>query len=137
MKIKADFITNSSSTSFVAWGIEVDRYSDIQAKYGNKIFEIYCEYCKETGDDSPATMLEMFEENDTVEIFDIMSRRAGLESASPTDCDYILVGESPFDMKDDQTLSDFKKRVCEKFLKMGIEITPDELAQIEEGWYEG
>ena len=40
MKKKIDFITNSSSCSFVAWGISIG-VETLKEKYGKKIFEIY------------------------------------------------------------------------------------------------
>lgn len=51
MKIKLGFITNSSSVSFVGWGIRMPlihelAYSGIPKKFFDEVFSLYLEHCE-------------------------------------------------------------------------------------------
>ena len=74
-----------------------------------------------------------FIESDTP-YYEIADAFVGLELKSlPYESD-VMIGVSPFNMKDDQTLAQFKQEICDKFKYVGIEIKPEELGQIEEAW---
>lgn len=85
MKIRSGFVSNSSSTSFALWGIEVpsdsDVYEKIRENYKSKL-----------------------------------QSHTGLDDLSQ-DCCYI--GLSPEEMKDDETLKEFKERVIQAIVKEG------------------
>jgi hypothetical protein len=150
MKMKSDFVTNSSSCSFVAWGITM-YMSDIKEKYGARIFSILKEQeqkakdakAKERGAfmivatapdvDKLKEEYKEFMEGDT-RYDEIEDAFVGLELESLPDEDDVMIGVSPFSMKDDQTLAQFKQEICDKFKYVGIEIKPEELGAIEESW---
>ena len=50
---------------------------------------------------------------------------------------YTILGVEPTCMSDDETLLQFKERICEDFKKMGITVIPDELDWFIDGGYDG
>jgi len=133
MKTKMDFVTNSSSTSFVAWGISMER-SELSEKYGEAIYK----YLKTNGDDRIKKDLETISfEEFCYDIYEyVWDGIAGLDTAARWEDD-IMIGGSPDDMKSDQTKNEFKQEICENFAKIGIEMTPETLEWIQEGWMDG
>ena len=49
----------------------------------------------------------------------------------------IILGASPESMKEDETLHDFKTRICEMFSKNGIEVKVEDLQWFLDGGYDG
>ena len=150
MKKKLDFVTNSSSCSFVAWGISID-IDKLKEKYGRNIFEIYKRKQDETkhkkvmkqgafmtvpSEDSKEKIEEEYNEfidNDDFS-WEIESCLGGLEVQHMPYEDEIMIGKSPFSIKEEQSLKEFKQEICDQFKTIGMDIKPNELGQIEECW---
>ncbi len=149
MKRKLDFITNSSSCSFVAWGVSIDT-DTLKEKYGQNIFKIYKQkedkkkhkkamrqgaFMTVPSKDSKEKLEKEYEEfiNDDF-VWLVEGCLDGLELQNILDEDVVMIGKSPFSIKEDQTLKEFKQEICDKFKLIGMNINPDELSRIEECW---
>lgn len=120
MKIKTDFVTNSSSSSFVVMGIHVDMdkvdISKMQNIKSKRTFTI-----------------EDFME-DPYEYLDPHLKGTDLtwSSGSCYDDDDLMIGICYTSMGDDETLGEFKQRVRDQVKeRLGYDATP---GHIEECW---
>lgn len=102
MKCKFGHISNSSTTSFLVYGKCIDAYD-----YKDKIVELAKKYdCysgPEDGDEVDPWELS--------EMIDTVADKVGLECHSGYDCEYLYLGISSTEIKDDETGAEFKKRV--------------------------
>lgn len=48
-----------------------------------------------------------------------------------------IIGVNPAEMQDNETLIQFKERICQEFKKYGIDVKTDELNWFIDGGYEG
>ena len=125
MKAKLDFVTNSSSTSVVLWGTYLND-SEVQA---NKVLmQKVNEYEKKEGRE------EFGEDDGLCEIGEALCEVSGLETRADYESNGIFIGKSPFSMKEDETLKEFKSKIESKFKEIGIN---KNVEQIVESWYDG
>jgi len=128
MKVKRDFVTNSSSTSFCAWGVTLER-NDLMENEDliRKLYEFekpeqtYNEY-----------KLAVDEEDAIYDVLDAYLSSKKLSVTTDNDSENIYIGITPQDMPDDMTVGDIKKSVNDVLAELGIAEQAD---WIDEIWY--
>lgn len=123
MKIKTDFVTNSSSSSFVVMGVTTTM---------EKLINANIELIKEKMpyfDDQEIQGIGLYD-------LDFIFKDTGLSySSQPYDEYNIMIGMCYTSMGDDETMGEFKRRCreqIEKLLKTGVQVH-----HIEECWMDG
>lgn len=107
MKIRYDFVSNSSSSSFVLWGISYDTY-ELAEKLRAAGFVPEESGCEER---SATACINAFLNGKKIP-YD--------EYVFGYDDNYIAFGLSPAEMKDNETLKEFKTRVADRLKSYGL-----------------
>lgn len=145
MKIKVDFVTNSSSVSVVLLGVSLTR-SDLQKNevilervYKSFLDSLTDEEKEKFKDKTAEQALE--DSNDFYDCFwDFIENilvEDGLDFEYNRDWDQVWVGRSPFSINDNETGGQFKQRTCCSLRKVGIKVSPDKLEKITKSWFNG
>lgn len=135
MKIKIDFITNSSTTSFAAWGVNLGEFNlRNNVEFMKQMYEMYKNENK-----SETKSFEVWS-NDSDLRYDICEF---IESKTKLSCingeygDEIYVGMTPGQMKDDETKKQFIDSIREEFKKIGLFNCASVVDWIEVSWRDG
>ena len=113
MKVKLDFVTNSSSTSFCAWGtvVSLDKIPEKFKKFLYDKFkkqnESYSDFCESIFEDYSILY-------DLLEALD-------LEYEISNDTDQLYLGIHPTRMPEDVTLREFKESIIKKLHEIGFD----------------
>ena len=118
MKIRNGFVSNSSSSSFLIYGVTFENTSEMVEKASDKLKTEWKEYNKEN-------------KNYEISFEDYMD---DFEGYRPYD-DYTYLGLSWGDIKDDETGAQFKERAYE-YIKENFNITKEDLSTHEECWHD-
>ena len=124
MKIKTDFVTNSSTTSFVVIGVRLD-LSDVPEDFIKAIAEEH--------QLDPKTLMDS---ENRYSFPDYFTKGSDLAYSFGSEYDeQLMIGIRYSEMNDDETLLDFKNRVQLQILeKFGVPVRPH---HIEEAWRDG
>lgn len=128
MKIKLDFVTNSSTTSFVVYGVELSD-SDLMT---NLILALTLSNINDT-DNIPyakgknvtvESICKMVGEDGDIDYIQNVFRVLGIEIERDWDSGYSYAGVSPFSIGDNETGAEFRQKVKERLASVGITKEP-------------
>ena len=137
MKVKIDFVTNSSTTSFVVWGVSLDHSEVLK---NEKLLELaFTEYEKEGYNKTGLTFNEFEEEQKNGSFWEFMELIGPvvepLEVSTGPDGDDFWIGAPVEKQRDSQTLGEYKKEIISKLNQLGINV--DRVNYICEAWRDG
>ena len=132
MKIRSDYVSNSSSSSFVIVGkvfSDLDELMDILVKDKDKLLK---ELKKECGSEYDYESIEDFiAENSLSEVLYRVLENTGLDFQIAGLADEVLVGydmkSGDHKMKDDETLKEYKDKVVIALNEKGLDAEYDEV----------
>jgi len=115
MKIRTGFVSNSSSSSFLIYGVSIEKD----------------EFLDKLNIDSDT---EEHEDFDVWELYDDVAGELGMDYHSPYDWDEVFIGASWDSIGDDETGAQFKERITKKLKeKFGDDII---VSTYSEAWHD-
>lgn len=136
MKIRSGFVSNSSSSSFLIYGIQIDEDAAQDAvKKAIKNGHIFKDY-----DGNEMTFEDIVNEGMyevTERLCSILPKTSSLSIEAPSNYDSIYVGASWDSVKDDETGKEFKNRVFNDIKALGLKVNKTDLGTHAESWYNG
>jgi len=135
MKKKLDYVTNSSSTSFCAWGISIDScFESLPETVKMMIYKQYVEYRKEC--DSEYLSYEEFsdgvEGEDWTWFVDEVFEKINLTGTVFCGGGVTYIGISPDQIPENKTILEAKNETKQKLQELGFSV--DKFEYILESW---
>lgn len=128
MKIKRDFITNSSSTSFCCWGIEIEDYEFREnEKFLKKLYDNYVKVCKKL----VIRIAYSYEEFKELKTWEIMENLGSMILNYDEDGEYVRIGGKCSNMDDKETLGEYKEKICRELNSYGFDVDVKDIFYIE------
>lgn len=130
MKVRSGFVSNSSSSSFLIYGITMD------AGELAKHLKPLADAGKIIDYDKNVVSAEDLEGMEIYELAEYLELPKGIGYDAPSYFDQIYIGASWDSVKDDETGKEFKNRVFESLKEAGFDIKKSDLGTLSEAWHD-
>lgn len=130
MKIRSGFVSNSSSSSFLIYGFQLEQDQLIEALRERAEAGKLLDYEK-----NPVSV-EDLQEMELYELTEYLELPKGIECHTPSYYDMAFIGASWDCVKDNETGKEFKDRVFEAIKEAGFKVKKSDLGTHAEAWHD-